>query len=115
LQALENIEYSKKKKRMKDTESDNCDINEDTNDDSKIVLETMEYETDYLKIFTEFLLLLTLYVVLSQPFVVSFASNYIYQLNPTDDGTISMTGIIIYGFILTLLFMVLRKLIFSRM
>jgi hypothetical protein len=64
---------------------------------------------------TEFLLLLTLYVILSQPFVVSFASGYIYQLNPNEDGVISLTGIIIYGLILTVMFMVIRKVLFNRM
>lgn len=117
LMALENIEHSKKKKKRQDTESESDESDKDMSDDSDthITVETIEYEADYLKTLTEFLLLLTLYVIMSQPFVVSVASGYIQQLNPSEEGTISMTGIIIYGLILTVMFMVVRKIIFSRM
>lgn len=116
LLALENIEHTKKKKKRQDTESEKDDSDDDHNEkEDYITVETIEHEADYLKTLTEFLLLLTLYVIMSQPFVVSMASGYIHQLNPTDEGTISMTGIIIYGLILTVMFMVVRKLIFSRM
>jgi len=117
-EALENMEKTDKKakKRInsKDSESDKNDDNTDDNDDDKIVLETIEQESDYLKTVVEFLILLTLYVIMSQPFVVSFVASYIKQLNPSDDGVVNMTGIIIYGTILTVLFMATRKIIYSR-
>lgn len=113
LEALESIEYNKKKKRHQDTESEE---DEDVEIDAdSIVVDTVEQQTDYLKVVTEFLILLTLYVILSQPFIVSFASNYITQLNPDENGVVSLTGVIIYGMILTVMFMVLRKVIFNRM
>ena len=71
-------------------------------------------EVNYAKLFIEFLILLSLYVIMSQPFVISIASTYIDQLNPNDNGDISLTGIIIYGVILTLLFMVIRKIVLSK-
>ena len=113
LQALENIEYIKKKKKLQDTETDIEDSVKDTTD--TVMVEMIEYEYDYLKILTEFILLLTLYVIMSQTFVLGFASGYIYQLNPTDDGVISLSGIIIYGILLTVIFMITRKIIFSNM
>jgi hypothetical protein len=125
LEALEQIEndtrYKKRKNKNtnknKETKSDTEDEDNQNlpNDESKITLETIETENDYLKLFVEFILLLTLYVIMSQPFVVSFASNYIVQLNPNEEGTISMMGIIIYGLIMTLMFFVIRKIMFSRM
>jgi hypothetical protein len=118
LMALENIEHDKKKKKRQATESElyESDHDKTKKSDTRVMVETVECESeDYLKILTEFLLLLTLYVIMSQSFVVSVASGYIYQLNPTEEGSISMTGIIIYGLILTVMFMVVRKIIFSRM
>lgn len=127
LQALEKLEQAKKRKRNtssnatesdRDTESDHDDDEQHTsveNDPNQIILAEIESETDYLKTLTEILLLLTLYVIMSQPFVMSFASSYIHQLNPNEEGTISMTGIIIYGLILIIMFMVVRKVVFSRM
>jgi hypothetical protein len=57
------------------------------------------------------LLLLTIYVILSQPFAINFASYYIDQLNPNEDGAIPLSGIIIYGVILVIMFMVLRRVV----
>lgn len=114
LQALEKLEYNKKKERFDpDSESD-YDENYQ-NGKQSIILDEIAVNTDYLMLLTEFILLLTLYVIMSQPFVVSFASSYIYQLNPTDDGDVKMSGIIIYGLILTIIFMILRKIVYSRM
>jgi len=125
LEALEQIENSTKYKKRKnknasknkETESDteNQEDQDMPKDESKITLETIENENDYLKLFVEFLLLLTLYVVMSQPFVVGFASGYITQLNPDEEGGISMMGIIIYGLIMTIMFFVIRKIMFSKM
>ena len=112
LQELENIEQKKRndKNIINDVEGD--DEKEKEKEKEK---EEEEEETDYLRLIIEFLLILTLYVILSQQFVVSFASEYIQHLNPTEDGSVSLTGVIIYGLILTLTFMIIRKLIFSRL
>ena len=127
LQALEKMENTKKRRKSTDssiaTDSDNEDNDnnennehdENFNSEQKTHLAECESDTDYLKLVTEFLLLLTLYVIMSQPFVVSFASSYIHQLNPNEDGTVNMTGIIIYGMIMIVLFLIVRKIVFSRM
>jgi hypothetical protein len=77
--------------------------------------EPIEKENDYLRLFLEFVILLSVYVVMSQPFVITFASQFIYQLTPTDEGGISFTGILLYGIVLTILFMVVRKAIFMKL
>ena len=64
-------------------------------------------------LFIEPILLLTIYVVMSQPFVISFASNYIDQLNPEDD-VIPMSGIVLYGLILVIMFLVMRRVVESQ-
>ena len=60
------------------------------------------------------LLLLSVYVVMSQPFVVSNVSKYIHHLNPTEEGVVKLSGIIIYGLILTILFVVLRNIVLKK-
>lgn len=122
LQVLEDSETKKRKRRRRDTETE---LSEDSDRDpekssknepiDKITLKTLEQENDYAKMFTEFLILLTIYVIMSQPFVISLASCYINQLNPSEEGTISLTGIIIYGIILTIMFFVVRKIVFYKL
>jgi hypothetical protein len=120
LQALEKLENTKKRRKSTDTSNTTESENDDSDyeyyeSERKISVSEKDNDTDYLKGLTEFLLLLTLYVIMSQNFVLSFASTYIHQLNPTDEGVISMSGIIIYGIIMVVLFMVVRKIVFSRM
>lgn len=110
LDALDDIESSRSKKRY--TESDE-DSEEEVEEPEKLKQVT-ELESNYGKLLVEPLILLTLYVILSQPFVVSLFSTYITHLNPTDDGSISMSGILIYGLILTLLFVVTRHIVISK-
>lgn len=72
-------------------------------------------ENNYLGIVVEFLIILIIYVIMSQPVVISFTSHYIKQLNPGPDGQASMNGIIIYGTIMSVIFMVVRKLLFYKL
>lgn len=91
-------------------EDDEIGNDEDTDDNDK----KTTIDRSYGMMIIEPLLLLTIYVILSQPFVIGFASRYIDQLNPSDEGDIGLTGIIIYGIILVIMFLVLRMLIESR-
>lgn len=120
-----NAKKQRKRKRNKMANDDiNCDqdnsdnhtddVNNDTVSD-KLILETFEQNNDYMKLFIEFLILLTLYVIMSQEFVIKFMANYIHQLNPSNDGTANLTGILIYGTILTILFIIFRKIIFYKL
>jgi hypothetical protein len=57
----------------------------------------------------EVLLIIILYVLLSQPFAVKFFRQFIKFLVPTSDGQISMIGLASYGLILGLLFVFIKK------
>ncbi len=59
----------------------------------------------------DFLLLFTLYFLLSQNMIKDFFSRYFTCLNPDEDGKIHVQGVIVYGLILTILFMLLKKVI----
>ena len=72
-------------------------------------------ESDYVLFVFEIIIILSLYVVMSQPFIISFLAKYVNQLNPNENGEASMAGIVIYGFILAVLFLIVRKIVFSRL
>jgi hypothetical protein len=123
LQELENIEKKRKNKKYKKileyTEpfyepEYNDTQNEDTINVDTINVDTVEFYNDYVNIFIEMLLLLTVYVVMSQHFVIDNMAKYIYLLYPSKDGTIGLSGIIIYGMIMTCLFIVIRHLVLKK-
>mgnify|MGYP001079734373 CR=1 FL=1 len=59
--------------------------------------------------YKDFLVLFILYFVLSQEMIKDFFSKYFSSLNPDYEGKIGVQGVIIYGLVLTVLFMVVRK------
>jgi hypothetical protein len=59
----------------------------------------------------EFIILFGVYFLLSQEMVKDIFAQYFTSLNPDDSGKIHVKGVIIYGLILTILFMVLKKMI----
>jgi len=61
--------------------------------------------------YKDFLVLFILYFILSQEMIKDFFSKYFNCLNPDTEGKVGVQGVIIYGLILTVLFMLVRKLI----
>jgi hypothetical protein len=59
----------------------------------------------------EFIILFGVYFLLSQEMVKDIFAQYFTSLNADDSGRVHVKGVIIYGLILTILFMVLKKLI----
>ena len=57
------------------------------------------------------LLLLIIFVILSQPFVRNFVGKYFNQINPDDQGNVSLIGVTIYGLILVVLYLFFRQLL----
>jgi hypothetical protein len=57
------------------------------------------------------LILLIIYVIMSQSFVRELLGKYITILNPNEEGVVPIVGIIIYGIILVGLFMFVKKLL----
>jgi Fe2+ transport system protein B len=62
-------------------------------------------------ILKESLIILVLYVCLSFGFVKTFVGNNIKYANPRNDGSLSFTGVIIYGLLMAVLFMLIKYLI----
>jgi hypothetical protein len=60
--------------------------------------------------YKDFLILFILYFVLSQEMIKDFFAKYFSSLNPDYEGKIGVQGVIIYGLILTILFMIIKKL-----
>jgi hypothetical protein len=106
---------SKKNKKKGKNNIDTKEIIKDHNDENNVIVQTFEKKINYALMIIEFVLLLSIYVIMSQPFIVNIFSRFIKQLNPDENGDIRQSGIIIYGFILTVLFFGLKNLILSRM
>lgn len=54
-------------------------------------------------------LILILFIILSLPVVKDNIGHYIKQINPDTEGKVSMSGIVIYGIILAVLYMLINK------
>ena len=63
------------------------------------------------EILREPLIILILYIVLSQDIVRRIIGEYIPQIRPGENGVVSFTGMVIYGLILVLLFVIFKKLL----
>jgi hypothetical protein len=114
-QTLHELNMLERKKKVQSIpEPDDTPPPIDTEASEQIVVEVMD-KINYHIMFVEFVILLSLYVIMSQPFVVQFLASHIRQLNPSDDGTVSMTGILVYGILLSGAFMVTRKIIQSKL
>ncbi len=57
------------------------------------------------------LIIVVLYVILSEAFVKNTIGKYVPQINPDFTGRVSRTGVVIYGILFAVLFMVARKLL----
>ena len=110
----------KKKKKHKENDDDDIDnneptIKEDLQDyimDSNPLPSTNSYLSwilDDCFNYKDFLLLFILYFILSQEMIKDFFSKYFTSLNPDDEGKINIQGVIVYGLILTIFYMLIRK------
>ena len=94
-----------KSQNTEDSEDDSTEKEEDIN--SKIK-SSDSYIPEILK---EPLLIIIIYVIMSQGFVRKSIGSYISYINPNQDGYVSLIGYITYGTILALLFMFFKKII----
>ena len=102
------------KKNKKNKKKKEIDIKE-TIEDFVINNETPN-PTNYIQWFfddcfnyKDFLILFILYFILSQEMIKDFFARYFSCLNPDEEGKIGVQGVIIYGLILTILFMIMKK------
>ncbi|MCJ7636863.1 MAG: hypothetical protein MUO21_05185 [Nitrososphaeraceae archaeon] len=89
------------------------DINDNMQDDTfASVSETEEDKSSYIPFgWKEPLLLLLVYLFLSQSLIRQFAGKYIPQLNPGEDGTVGFVGVLIYGILLVTVYFIVKKLL----
>jgi hypothetical protein len=111
---ISNISSSSSKKNKKHKKKKEIDIKETIED--FVVNNEMPNPTNYIHWFfddcfnyKDFLILFILYFVLSQEMIKDFFARYFTCLNPDDEGKIGVQGVIIYGLILTILFMIVKK------
>ena len=71
----------------------------------------MTYIFDDCFTFKDFILLFSIYFILSQDMIKDIFSQYFTCINPDDYGRVGAKGVIIYGLILSIIFMVTRKFI----
>lgn len=107
-------DYGPSKMRNSDESYDVTDNDNDNNNDNENESENREmFDDKYEKIFpdylTELLLIVIIYVILSQNFVRKIIGNYISYINPEKNGTVPLIGYIIYGTIIAVMFELLKK------
>lgn len=59
----------------------------------------------------EIFLLLFVYILFSQGFIKKAIGNHITYINPNSDGNVSFFGVAIYGLILSIVYMIFKKII----
>jgi len=57
----------------------------------------------------DFILLFSIYFILSQDMIKDLFASYFTCLNPDDEGKVNVKGVIVYGLILTIIFMISKK------
>lgn len=110
----ESLNKKKKKKKNKNKEKEKT-LKEDLEDyiiESNPIPSTNSYLSwifDDCFNYKDFLILFILYFILSQEMIKDFFSRYFTSLNSDDEGKVGVSGVIIYGLILTVMFMIIRK------
>jgi hypothetical protein len=55
------------------------------------------------------IIIIILYILLSQNIVKNFFGNFINEINPKNNGNVSFTGVLIYGLIFSILYIILKN------
>jgi len=77
------------------------------NDPKKSIIDYI-YDVFLLK---DFLIIFILYLFLSQDMIKDFFANYFTCINPNEDGKVGIKGVVIYGLILAVLFVLVKNII----
>ena len=59
----------------------------------------------------EILLLVLIFIILSLPWVKDFIGKYINQINVDEEGKVPFSGVVIYGLILAIVYIIFKKLL----
>lgn len=92
------------------------DISDNLNDKEPFETDSEEKDDENFTLsipnnFKDPLLLLTVFVILSQSSVRQLFGKYIPYINPDEEGVVSIIGIVIYGIILVAIYMLIKKLL----
>src|SRR3989338_11045334 len=74
-------------------------ISDNQTDTEPVPKKKSKYSLQYFA--KEGLLLLVLFIILSQPMIRNAIGNYVPHINPKEDGALSLLGVLIYGVILS--------------
>ena len=110
-----NKKKNSKKKDIEDQDIEDQDIEDQDIEEQDINLKKSKKNkkanhksnTEY-DIFKESILLILVYIILSQNMIKNIFSLYFKSLNPNEIGIVGQSGVIIYGIILTCVFFILR-------
>jgi hypothetical protein len=102
---------SKKHKSKKKTLKDDFQNYVESNNPLPSTNGYLSYIFDDCFNYKDFILLFALYFLLSQEMIKDFFAKYFTSLNPNEEGRVNIQGVIIYGLILTILYMLSKKFI----
>ena len=101
-------EIPKKKNKKKEKYNNLKEtVNYVMNDPKKSIIDYI-YDVFLLK---DFLIIFILYLFLSQDMIKDFFANYFTCINPNEDGKVGIKGVVIYGLILAVLFVLVKNII----
>lgn len=83
------------------------DISSVTQEDKSI--DSSQFVSGVFDFLKDPLIILVIYVILSQAIVKETIGKYINQINPNSEGQVSFTGVVIYGIILAALFVLVKR------
>lgn len=107
------IDKEKKTKDNDDTEEDTD--NEEEKEDKGEKEEIDDKSDDEKKLFNmikEPLLLWSVYMLLSQDMIKNLIGAYVNAINPSDDGSVGVVGVALYGVIMVIMYFSLRYILF---
>lgn len=103
-----------RKRKIEDSD-DTTDTNQNEDEDTEEVQHKVGLYGELVNMLKEPFLLIFIYVLLSQSFIKKLFSGYFNQLHTNPEtGGVPITGVLIYGVILTTIFMISRKLILKK-
>ena len=102
------IKKTKQEKQIKQgkQEKDHMTNTDNKNDQLDIIDKIINYND-----IKDFGILIIIFFLLSQDMIKDFFAEYISCINPDDEGKFNVKGVIVYGIILSILFIVVRKFI----
>jgi len=84
----------------------------DTDTDSDIDIDLSHTKSSRIPLeLKEIIIIIIIYVFMSQKLIKNHLSKYISYLQPDDDGMIQLSGYIVYGSLIALLFVIIKKIV----